>query len=215
MMMSDFSHTTITKYYSDNALELSEGYEKLSFEKIHGQWLHILPEGPLEIVDIGAGSGRDAAWFANHGNRVIAVEPSDRMRNLAGKLHLQASIVWENDSLPELAEVRRLDRRFDLVLVSAVWMHLHPSTRESAFGHMHSLLKPGGLLVVTLRNGPDLDQRMMYPASVEEITMSAIRHSCRVKAIYPSEDHLGRPGISWTTLVIVPEKTNCAATEQP
>ena len=41
----------------------------------------LLPDAPGTVLDIGAGSGRDAAWFSAQGYDVIAVEPSSGMRS--------------------------------------------------------------------------------------------------------------------------------------
>ena len=58
-----------------------------------------------------------------------------------------------NDALPDLRALRALGRRFDLVLLSAVWMHVAPKGRERAFRILSELLGPSGLLVITLRLG--------------------------------------------------------------
>jgi SAM-dependent methyltransferase len=79
------------------------------------------------VLDVGAGSGRDAAWFAANGYDVVAVEPSDAMLAHARKLHPSSRIHWVSDSLPDLANVRRLGLSFNLILLSAVWMHIPPA----------------------------------------------------------------------------------------
>ena len=51
------------------------------------------------------------------------------MRELAiPKSH--PNVTWLDDSLPELSRLRALGHRFDLVLLSAVWMHV-PRASES------------------------------------------------------------------------------------
>jgi len=61
--------------------------------------------------------------------------------------------------MPDLSEIRKLSYRFDLVLVSAVWMHLPPTSRERAFRILTELLAPSGMLVITLRHGPGDGER--------------------------------------------------------
>ena len=51
-----------------------------------------------------------------------------------------------NDALPDLRALRALGRRFDLVLLSAVWMQVAPKGRERAFRILSELLGPSGLL---------------------------------------------------------------------
>jgi protein-L-isoaspartate O-methyltransferase len=39
-----------------------------------------LPAPPARVLDVGAGSGRDAAWLTSLGLEVVAVEPSVALR---------------------------------------------------------------------------------------------------------------------------------------
>jgi protein-L-isoaspartate O-methyltransferase len=81
-------------HYEQNAPQLVTQYESLAFEDVHAALLELLPEPGATILDIGAGSGRDAAWFASHGCDVVAVEPSDAMRTHGSGLHQSARIHW-------------------------------------------------------------------------------------------------------------------------
>ena len=40
-------------------------YEGLAFADVHRDVLHLFPATPSRVLDIGAGTGRDAAAFAN------------------------------------------------------------------------------------------------------------------------------------------------------
>jgi protein-L-isoaspartate O-methyltransferase len=51
----------------------------------------------MRILDIGSGSGRDAAYFAKQGHEVTAVEPVREMRLTAEKLHGKQRIRWIDD----------------------------------------------------------------------------------------------------------------------
>jgi 2-polyprenyl-3-methyl-5-hydroxy-6-metoxy-1,4-benzoquinol methylase len=84
------------------------------------------------LLDIGAGTGRDAAWFARQGQDVIAVEPSNSMRAEGQRLHADPRVRWIDDQLPELSALGRLGISFDLVMLTAVWQHVAPSDRERA-----------------------------------------------------------------------------------
>ena len=113
----------------------------------------LLPQSSASVLDIGAGSGRDAAWLAANGHDVIAVEPSAPMRAAAASLHDNPAINWIDDRLPALGAVSRSGLSFDLILLSAVWMHVPESDRPRAFRKMINLLRPGGLMAITLRLG--------------------------------------------------------------
>lgn len=72
-----------TEWYELNASLISERLERFHFKEIHESLLKHLPEPPSSVVDIGAGTGRDAAGFAELGYDVTAVEPSAAMRKMA------------------------------------------------------------------------------------------------------------------------------------
>ncbi|WP_204324597.1 class I SAM-dependent methyltransferase, partial [Stenotrophomonas maltophilia] len=65
--------------------------------------LHLVPAAPVRAIDIGAGTGRDAAALAARGHRVLAVEPTAELLAEARRLHPSALIEWLDDGLPELA----------------------------------------------------------------------------------------------------------------
>src|SRR5664279_6524196 len=110
--------------YAEVAEELFKQYESIAFADAHRTVLHLIPTIPGRVLDIGSGTGRDAAWFAGRGHSVVAVEPTDAMRLPAMTLHPSPRIDWLNDSLPDLAALRARHETFDLVMLTAVWMHL-------------------------------------------------------------------------------------------
>src|SRR6516225_9694738 len=125
--------------------------------------------GAWNLLDIGAGTGRDAAWFARQGQDVIAVEPSNSMRAEGQRLHADPRVRWMDDQLPELSVLGRLGISFDLVMLNAVWQHVAPSDRERAFRKMARFVKSGGLLTITLRLGPAPADRGMHSVSLDEV----------------------------------------------
>jgi len=189
-------------HYDQNAEQLVSQYESLTFEHVHPALLDLLPPPGATILDVGAGSGRDAAWFASKGYDVVAAEPSERMRMLARQRHLSPRIHWVADSLPDLAQVRRLGLTFDLILLSAVWMHVPPTARQRALRKLATLLSPNGRIAISLRIGPPDTERAMYEVTLPELTAMAQQFGLRLVRADDSPDKLGRPGISWTTAVL-------------
>lgn len=106
-------------------------YEAISSHAIYEKIADVLPTIPVRVVDIGAGTGRDAAWFAAQGHDVLAVEPVDALRNAGIELHASPKIEWQDDQLPELVAVRRRGR-FNLVNLCGVWQHLDRQEQERA-----------------------------------------------------------------------------------
>ena len=95
-----------TENYAEEAPELLKRYESISFADAHSPVLHLIPPAPCRILDIGAGTGRDAAGFAALGHSVVAVEPTEELRRGTMLLHPSPMIEWLDDSLPNLAAVR-------------------------------------------------------------------------------------------------------------
>jgi len=163
--------------YSRDAERFFATYQYLDFADVHRQWIPHLPDEPGFALDIGAGSGRDANALAERGWDVLAVEPARRLRELGEQATASANVQWFDDHLPELSRVRALSERFDLIVVSAVWMHVPPTQRDRAFRILAELLAPGGLLVITLRHGPSPDERTFHKTSREELEALARRRA--------------------------------------
>jgi len=83
-----------TEGYAQEAPNLLKTYESITFEQSQGRLLPLLPAPPARLLDIGAGTGRDAAGFAALGYDVVAAEPTDEMREGARRLHADAAIEW-------------------------------------------------------------------------------------------------------------------------
>ncbi|MDV6250681.1 class I SAM-dependent methyltransferase [Vibrio sp. EA2] len=189
-------------YYNKNAVELAEQYNSLSFESVHKSWKQYWPEKGANVLDVGAGSGRDAKWMSQQGCEVMAVEPCHDLREL-GKQSTGNDVTWLDDSLPALKKVQNLGMRYDLILISAVWMHLPTSVRERAFRKLSNLLTPNGKLVISLRHGAFTDGRQSYPVSVEELEILSKDHALQLHQVIESQDNLQRSNVSWQTVVMV------------
>lgn len=169
-----------TEGYGATAAALAVQYETLVFENVHGDCLDLFPQAPARVLDIGAGTGRDAAALAARGCRVVAVEPTPEMRAHGLRLHGAAGVEWIDDGLPDLDTIRARGETYDLVLLSAVWMHLDPGQREHAMPVVAGLVRPGGLLELSLRHGPVPAGRRMFEVSAEETVTLAARHGLSV-----------------------------------
>ena len=192
-----------TRGYAEQAEELAARYEGIDFPAKHAAVLPFLPAAPASAIDIGAGTGRDASWLAERGYRVVAVEPTEAMRSRAMALHPSPAIEWIDDSLPALRRVSARGRRFDLVMLTAVWMHLDADERKLAMPNVATLVAPRGLLVMTLRHGPAPSGRIMFPVSAEETIGLAAEHGLRaVLEVHAESSQAANrdAGVSWTQL---------------
>lgn len=192
-----------TQGYAEQAEALIPQYESIPFDKRHEVALHLLPKTPSRILDIGAGTGVDAAWFAEQGHSVLAVEPTTEFRTAAMRLHPSPLIEWLDDVLPGLEAVLSRGQRFDVVMLSAVWMHLDEAERRAGMPRLVSLLAPGGLILLSLRHGPVPAGRRMFEVSGEETMVLAHQHGLR--AVLNTQTGSLQPGnvaadVTWTRL---------------
>lgn len=187
--------------YAQKAEKFIQQYEALEPEEVHKSWRKYLPKVCSSALDVGAGSGRDARWLASYGHEVVAVEPVKELRDFGSSHSANHGITWVDDTLPKLSKVYNSGQKFDLILVSAVWMHLPPSQHERAFRKLCGLLKPGGKLVITLRNGSFDDGRTNYPVTTGELKRLATENVMQVLHEEHSADKMGRADVSWDTLV--------------
>jgi SAM-dependent methyltransferase len=186
--------------YEVEAPDLIERYEQLDFAEVHAPVLHFLPNVPCEVLDVGAGTGRDAAYLAARGYRVTAIEPTDALRAAGMKSHAHG-IRWLDDGLPELASVS--GEQFDLAMLTAVWMHLDARDRARAMPVIASLLRNGATLLMSLRHGPVPPGRRMFEVGTEETI--ALAQAQGLKCLFKehrqsiqTENRLA--GVSWTHL---------------
>lgn len=184
-------------WYDANVASAVARFEAHDPAALNGWLQTLLPPAPAVIMDVGAGSGRDAAWLAARGHEVLAIEPSAALRAEAARLHPAENIRWLDDRLPDLTGPIRAGLSADAILLSAIWMHVRPDDRPRAFRKLVSLLRPGGLLAITLRDGPAEPGRGMHPVSLAEIEHLATDHGLAIVRVHHQPDLQGRPDLSW------------------
>ena len=165
-----------TQGYVDTDAALVERYERIPFPAKHRPFLPLLPDSPVDVLDVGAGTGADAAYLAKHGHRVVAVEPSAALRGPGMALHAGAGVDWIDDALPDLAAIRSLGCDYGLILLSAVWMHLDTAERARAMPLLAELARGGGLVLMTLRHVPVPAGRRMFEVGASETVELAADH---------------------------------------
>lgn len=171
-------------------------YESISFSDAHAPLLLLLPPPPARVLDIGAGTGRDAAGFAALGHAVTTAEPTTALRTRAAP-----NIEWLDDSLPDLPFLFQRGGTFDVVVLTAVWMHLDEQQRRYDMPRVAALVQPGGLLMISLRHGPVPQGRRMFEVTATE-TIGLAREGALacVQHLETGDRLLNRPGVTWDRL---------------
>jgi SAM-dependent methyltransferase len=195
--------------YADAAEELIVRYEAVSSSSLYSEVVDLLPEPSSKVIDIGAGTGRDAGWFAEKGCRVLAVEPVAAFRNAGRALHRSPRIEWIDDCLPALPRVVERAEIFDFLLLSAVWQHLDAAQRRLAMPKLRALTAPQGRLLMSVRHGPGAPTRPCFPASAEEAIEEAHTSGFRLvlrRAAASFQAVNRQAGVSWTWLAFSPSR---------
>lgn len=197
--------TKTIEHYSEKAQHYYDLYNSVDAESVHSDWKALLQNAKAgTALEVGAGSGRDANWLAEQGWKVIAIEPADELRNLA-QANSHNSVTWCNASLPALTALPQQPTTYDLILLSAVWMHLPKGERPAALKRLAKLLSESGTMYMTLRFGPNDEARPMHPVSYEELATLAKSSGLTARNLnpVPSKDGLKRDDVKWVTVEVV------------
>ncbi|MCE0555467.1 class I SAM-dependent methyltransferase [Motilimonas sp. E26] len=198
-------------FYNQHAEQLAQVYLSKTFEQVHQPWLtHLTPvlnKANARILDLGAGAGRDSKYLAQQGAangvQITAIEPALTLAELGKQHTLGLNVNWLQDSLPDLHAVTKQEISFDLILLSAVWMHIPQSQRERSLRKLANLLKPGGKLVISLRHGPSGDARNMFDVCSDQLTQLATRFGLTTLLVTDKgQDVIGRESVAWQTVVL-------------
>jgi len=192
----------MSNYYNHNAKQLFDKYQSIDPDKVHASWLRHLPQKSGLALDVGGGSGRDAAWLAKKGWEVIVVEPAEALFELGQKATEAYPVTWVNDCLPTLAKLQMYQHSFSLILVSGVLMHLPYQQRIDSMETFAGLMAKDSVLVVSLRQGPDSEGREFYQVPADEIVQFAENKSLQAEVTNTLEDVLKRDEVTWQTIIV-------------
>ncbi len=193
------------RYYDENAETVFAMYSsgKSGVEKYFKM---AFPPGS-EILDIGSGSGRDMSILINEQYEAYGIEPSSNLRMLAAVQSPQLQGRIYAGALPDLAT--QIGRKFDGVLCAAVFQHIPQEQQFDAAFDIRNILKPNGRLLLSFpkerpginASGRDEYGRLYTTLIPEAIELLYERLGFQCLGRWEDIDSLGRPGISWTTLL--------------
>jgi len=192
---------SVVSWYDANASRLAATYEAVPPTPTR-EWLaDLLPAPPALVVDVGAGTGRDAGAFAAAGYDVVAVEPSPGMRAEAERRHASSRIRWLPDSLPGLDTASRLGLAADVVSLSAVWQHVAPLRPPARVPQARG---PAAVGRPARADAPARPRRRPRRPPGQPCrgrgTGAGPRHAGAPDG--GAADRQGRPGVSWTSVVL-------------
>jgi SAM-dependent methyltransferase len=191
-----------TTGYAEVVDQFTQLSESIDFRTIHRCLLPLLPSPGARVLDIGAGTGRDAAALAELGYQVTAIEPTPAFLATARTQHPLPDIDWISGSLPELAALPTATRAFDFILCHAVWQHLDPEERAVAMARVATLLNPGGIFALGLRHGPAGAGTHYFEADIEGTVALAAREQLPLELKLERQPSAlaNKTHVSWTRL---------------
>ncbi len=193
-------------YYTENATEIARRYESV-VSPVERYFAFSFTPG-ARVLDVGCGSGRDAARLLGSGYDAYGIEPVEALRHAAMAAHPELSGRIGEGGLPRTGDA--FGGEFDGVLCSAVLMHVPETDLLDAALAIRRLLKPGGRLLLSipasrgdlLSGDRDTNGRLFSTYSADEISLLLERLGFAPISRWESDDVLGRSGTSWTTLLL-------------
>lgn len=191
-------------YYDRDAAAFIRRYDALRFEDVQSGVLRFLPTPPASILDIGAGSGRDARALAELGYDVTAVEPAAGFRT--GAAEKAPKVRWIDDRFPNLSSLNDERRSYDFILCSAVLMLVQPEDIQVSFDAMARLLAPGGKIAISVRDPVSNEPAEIFHRHETNRLMSAAAAAgLHIIDTQEPSDALGRPTHRWRSIILSSE----------
>jgi hypothetical protein len=164
--------------------------------------LDLFHPAPCALIDIASGDGKDADFFCQKGYKVSAVEPSSALRYLAQKSARCADkIMWLDDALPQLTSVPR--GRFKMVTASTAFVHIMEEDHKASLQSLFDIAEPGGRVALSLRDGPQDPDRLMFATNTEHFIDWARTIGFTVlRAVRRYPDRHNREDVFWNYLML-------------
>jgi SAM-dependent methyltransferase len=192
-------------YYEQNAAELCERYESVSLDSFH-QTLNTSFEPGSCLLEIGCGSGRDAARAISSGFDVAAIDASRQLLTEAQKLHPELEGRLFQMALP--CQLPFADKTFEGFYSVACLMHLPSADLYVVMSEIHRVVRHGGLVSLPVGR-PDVDVsgldehgRVFNLMPVAEWTRVFAASGFDAEVGCEEADSLGREGVRWVTIAL-------------
>jgi SAM-dependent methyltransferase len=205
--MSRFDDTDPTlAYYETDAARITADYEAVDLGAALERIVRRLPAA-ARVLELGAGSGRDAALLLGRGFEVTALDGSQAMAERAASLHPELAGRIRVHRLP--APLPFADAAFDAVLSLATLMHLPAASIVDVLTECRRVLRPGGTLAVSVpTERPGLDEAGRDDRGRHFTVMDAPSWAGFIREAgfepeeeWSSADAAGRGGIRWWSAV--------------
>lgn len=141
------SHTIAV--YDSIAAQYAVQAETRAPEVERERFCDLLPPGG-HILDVGCGSGRDAAFFEHHGFQVAGIDLSQSLLTLARKIAFNADFY-----AMDMRHLTFPDASYDGIWCCAALLHLKRFEIPPVMQSFYRILKPGGTLFILVKQGTE------------------------------------------------------------
>ena len=186
-------------YYRINAEKYFEATKNADMKDACNRFLKYLKKGS-SILDIGCGSGRDAAYFKDMGYMAEGLEPSEKLAALAEK-HSGVKIHCfpVQDFVPE--------KRYDGLFACASLLHLKEKEILAFFKRAGEFVSPCAYIYASgksgITTGVASDGRY-FTEFTEELLQKILKENehLELAELWYSDDVTGRTDFNWMNFIL-------------
>lgn len=186
-------------YYDLNAQDFFTDTVDADMSSHYEEFLKLLPKNAC-ILDCGCGSGRDAKYFKELGNDVLAIDGSAEMCRLASEflgdevLHMQfQEIDFKN--------------KFDGIWASASLLHVPSSEIAEVLKRLKNSLKEDGIFYASFKYGEFEGERNgRYFNDLDENSSKELFENADFKVIktwITTDSRKGREDEKWVNILVI------------
>jgi len=196
------------EYYDSNAGRCAARYESADMSHLDHLLLRHLPERGARVLELGCGSGREAAFLHRSGYDVRGVDASQPMIEEALRRHPELAGRLSCGAVPLPEHSPLLSDSFDAIIAIALLMHVPDAELFETILQCKRMLRPSGVVFISVSvaraggdaEGRDPGRRLFRERPVEELQLLFERLGFRLAARYQTPDSLER-GMLWHALV--------------
>ena len=203
MMNMEETNKTID-YYNSNAVQYFNNTVNVDMSECCHRFLkYVVPGG--RIIDIGAGSGRDAKYFKDRGYVVEGIDASEEMCRLATD-YSGIEVICERiqDWHPQ--------KKYDGIWANASLLHLSFDEIEEFICRASDYLKPNGAFYFSMKKGIQTgydNNDRFFTSFTEEKVQQILAKSIALVIVdsWEARDGLNREEFHWINLILKKRET--------